>query len=107
PCAGAVDDFEAALVGALHDVRPNAVGPDHDRGAVVDVVQRVAGLDAEPPEVGDHALVVDDLAERVRQLAGGRRLLGLVDRLADAIAEAGPPPESGRFYGRPFGQSMS
>ena len=37
----------------------------------------------------DDALVVDDLAEGMRRLAGGRGLLGLVDRLADAVAEAG------------------
>ncbi len=37
----------------------------------------------------DDALVVDDLAEGVRHLAGGRRFLGLVDRLAHAVAEAG------------------
>ena len=37
----------------------------------------------------DDALVVDDLAQGVRRLAGRRRLLRLVDRLAHAIAEAG------------------
>ena len=40
-------------------------------------------------EVADDALVVDDLAEGMRRLAGGRGLLGLVDRLAHAVAEAG------------------
>ena len=40
-------------------------------------------------ELAHDAVVVDDLAERVRRLAGGRGLLGLVDRLADAVAEAG------------------
>ena len=47
------------------------------------------GLDAEVLEVADDALVVDDLAEGMRRLAGGRRLLRLVDRLANAVAEAG------------------
>ena len=89
PGAGAVDDLEAARLGALHDVRPDAVGADDDRGAVVDVVERLDGLDAEVLEVADDALVVDDLAEGVRRLAGGRGLLGLVDRLAHAVAEAG------------------
>jgi hypothetical protein len=32
---------------------------------------------------------VDDLSEGMRRLAGGRRLLRLVDRLANAVAEAG------------------
>ena len=77
------------VVGALHDVRADAVGADDDRRAVVDVVERVDGLDAERLEVADDALVVDDLAEGMRRLAGGRGLLGLVDRLADAVAEAG------------------
>ena len=49
PGAGAVDDLEAARLGALHDVRPDAVGADDDRGAVVDVVERVDGLDARAP----------------------------------------------------------
>ena len=40
-------------------------------------------------QVADDALVVDDLAEGVRRLAGRGRLLGLVDRLAHAVAEAG------------------
>ena len=89
PGAGAVDDLEAALLGALHDVRPDAVGADDDGRAVVDVVERFDRLDAEILEVADDALVVDDLAEGMRRLAGGRRFLGLVDRLANAIAEAG------------------
>ena len=77
-------------LGALHDVRPDAVGADDDRRAVVDVVERLDGLDAELLEVADDALVVDDLAEGMRGLAGGRGLLGLVDRLAHAVTEAGP-----------------
>ena len=89
PGAGAVDDLEAALLGAVHDVRADAVGADDDGGAVVDVVERFDGLDAEVLEVADDALVVDDLAEGMRRLAGGRRLLRLVDRLANAVAEAG------------------
>ena len=40
-------------------------------------------------EVADHALVVDDLAEGVGRLPAGGGLLGLVDRLAHAVAEAG------------------
>ncbi len=89
PRAGAVDDLETALLGAFHDVRPDAVGADDDGRAVVDVVERFDGLDAEVLEVADDALVVDDLAEGMRRLAGGRRLLRLVDRLANAVAEAG------------------
>ena len=76
-------------LGAVHDVRPDAVGADDDRGAVVDVVERFDRPDAEVLEVAHDALVVDDLAEGMRRLAGGRRLLGLVDRLADAVAEPG------------------
>src|SRR5262249_10929486 len=34
---------------------------------------------------------VDDLAEGMGRLARGAGLLGLVDRLADAVAEAGSP----------------
>ena len=90
PGAGAVDDLEAALLGPLHDVGADAVGADDDGGAVVDVVEGLDRLDAELLEVADDALVVDDLAEGVRRLAGGRGLLGLVDRLAHAVAEAGP-----------------
>ena len=40
-------------------------------------------------EVADDAFVVDDLAEGMGQLAGGRGLLRLVDRLANAVAEPG------------------
>ena len=77
PGARAVDDLEAALLGALHDVRADAVGADDDRRAVVDVVERFDGLDAEILEVADHALVVDDLAEGMGRLAGGGASLAL------------------------------
>ena len=89
PGAGAVDDLEAALLGALEDLGLDAVGADDDRRAVVDVVERLDAPDAEVEQVLDHALVVDDLPEGVRRLAGRGRLLGLVDRLAHAVAEAG------------------
>src|SRR4029078_13069166 len=46
-------------------------------------------LDAERLEVADDPLVVDDLAEGMRRLAGWRGFLGLVDGLADAIADPG------------------
>ena len=85
PGAGAVDDLEAARVGALHDVRPDAVGADDDGRAVVDVVERVDGLDAEPLEVADHALVVDDLAEGM-----GRACPRRDDSLALSIASRTP-----------------
>ena len=59
PRAGAVDDLEAALLGALHDVRADAVGADDDGRAVVDVVERLDRLDAQvaggrarPPRCG-------------------------------------------------------
>ena len=88
PRARAVDDLEAALFGALEHVRPDSVGPDDDSGAVVDIIERVDGLDAEVTKLAYDAIVVDHLAQRVRGLAGRGRLLGLVDRLANAIAEA-------------------
>ena len=75
------------VVGALHDLRPDAVRADHDGRAVVDVVEAVDGLDARRLQVADDALVVDDLAERMGRLARRRRFLGLVDGLADAVAE--------------------
>ena len=90
PGAGAVDDLEAARLGALHDLGPDAVGADDDGRAVVDVVERRRR--SRTPicwRSRIDALVVDDLAEGMRRLAGGRRLLGLVDRLAHAVAEAG------------------
>ncbi len=62
PGAGAVDDLEAAGLGALEDLGLDAVRPDHDGRAVVDVVQRLDALDADLLEVADHALVVHDLA---------------------------------------------
>src|SRR6185503_17387296 len=71
-------------------LRPDAVGADDDCGAVVDVVERVDGLDTEGLEIPDHALVVHDLAERMGRLALGTGLLGLVDGLAHAVAEARP-----------------
>ena len=95
PGAGAVDDLEAARVGAFEDVRADAVGADDDRGAVVHVVELLDGLDAQDLEFADDTLVVDDLSEGMGGLAGGRGLLGLVDRFADAVAEAGPPARCG------------
>src|SRR3954469_11133140 len=88
PGAGPVDDLETALASALHHVRPDAVGPDHDRRPTIHVVERLDRLDAEVLEVANDTLVVDDLAERVGRLAGGGRLLRFVDRLPHAVAEA-------------------
>ena len=106
PGAGAVDDLEAALLGALHDVRPDAVGADDDGRAVVDVVERLDRLDAEVLEVADDALVVDDLAEGMRRLAGRRRFLRLVDRLANAVAEAGALRDAD-FFDRSHGSIIA
>ncbi len=89
PGAGAVDDLEAARVGPIHDVRAHAVGPDDDRRSVVDIVEGLDRLDTQILQVADDALVVDDLAEGMRRLAGGRGLLGLVDRFSYAITEPG------------------
>ena len=99
PGACTVDDFEAACVCTFHDIGSHPVGSDDDCSAVVDVVERVHGLDAEQLELGDHTLVVDDLPQRVRGLAGGRRLLGLVDCLAHAITESGPLCDADLFDG--------
>jgi hypothetical protein len=90
PGAGAIDDFETTGFGTRHDIRPNAVCPDDDRGTVVDVIERFDRLDAEVLEIADDPLVVDDLPEGMRRLAGGRGLLGLVDRLAHSVTKAGP-----------------
>ncbi len=70
------------------------MGANDDRRALGDLVQRVDGLDPLGLERGDDALVVDDLAERVRHLAGRRRFLGLVDRLAHAVAEPRAPRDA-------------
>ena len=78
------------LSGASHDVGRHAVGADDDRGALLDVVEAVDAADALVAQLGDDALVVDDLAERMGRLAGGRGDAGGVDRLADPVAEAGP-----------------
>src|SRR4029079_1018558 len=89
PRARAIDDLEATILGASHDVRSHAVGADDDPRSVVDIVEGFDGLDAQVLQVADDALVVDDLTEGVRRLARGRSLLGLVDRFPHAIAEAG------------------
>ena len=46
PGAGAVDDLQAARLGTGHDLRRHAMRADDDRGAGVDVVERVDGADA-------------------------------------------------------------
>ena len=76
--------------GAAHDLRRDAVGADHDGGArrprrpsVSTVRMPCASSSAMTP------VVVDDLAQRVRRLALRGGQLGVVDRLADAVAEAG------------------
>ena len=99
PRARAVDDLETARLGALHHVGPDAVGADDDRRTVIDVVERLDRLDAEVLEVAHDALVVDDLAEGMRRLAGRGRFLGLVDRLPDAIAEPGALRDADFFDG--------
>ena len=88
PCARAIDDLEAAGLGTLHHLGSDAVCPDHDGGPMIDIVERLDGPDTQRFEVGDDPFVVDDLTERVRRLARCGRFLGLVDRLAHAIAEA-------------------
>ena len=94
-------------VGAGHDLRRHAVSADDDRGAVVDVVERVDRLDALGLQPGDDALVVDDLAQRVRLLALCRGQSRIVDRLAHAVAEAGPPRYADLFNGSHFDFSMA
>src|SRR5437764_1235092 len=76
PCAGAVDDLEPALLGALEDLGLDAVGANDDSGSVVDVVERLDAADAEVEQVLDDALVVHDLPEGVRGLARRGGLLG-------------------------------
>ena len=80
---------------------------DDDGGAAVDVVERIDGLDALRLELGDHALVVHDLAQRMRLLAlcGGQARV--VDRLAHAVAEAGPPRDADLFDGSHSRSSMA
>ena len=90
PRAGPIDDLESARVRPLQDVRTDPVRADDDRGAVVHVVELLDGLDAEDLQLAHDALVVDDLSEGMGGLAGGRGLLGLVDRFADAVAEPRP-----------------
>src|SRR5207249_10143407 len=80
---------------------------DDDGRPMIDVVERLHGPDAERLEIGDDALVVDDLAEGVRRLAGRGRLLGHVDRLADTVAEAGPVGDADLSNGaHPFDYRM-
>src|SRR5438876_4677036 len=86
--ACAVDHLAPALVRPLYDVGPDAVRREDDRGAGVGGVERVDGLDAESLEIGDHALVVDDLAQGMGRLARRTSFLRLVDRLAHPVAEA-------------------
>ena len=74
---------------------------------MIDVIERVDGPDAEVLELRNDTLVVHDLAERVRELAGGRCLLGLVDRLANAVTEAGPLRDADFPNGTHVGSSIS
>ncbi len=69
PAAGAVDDVEAPALRSVHDLRRHAVGADDDRCALLHVVELVDRDDALVAQLGVHALVVHDLAERVRGLA--------------------------------------
>ena len=94
PGAGAVDDVQAAALRPLEDLGADAVRTDDDRGSLVHVVEGLHAVHAEADEVADHALVVHDLAQRMRGPAGDCGLLGLVDGLADAVAEAGAVRDS-------------
>jgi hypothetical protein len=89
PRAGAIDDVEAAIGGGPPDRGRHAVGADHDGGPVEGLVERADRPDAAGVKARHDPLVVDDLAEGVGHPAGVGGLLRLVDRLADAIAEAG------------------
>ena len=90
PGAGGVDHLELALLGPqlLHLGGGHAMGAD-DQGAALDLVGQVGGADAAIGEVGLDARVVDQLAECRHFLALLAGVLGLVDRQAHAIAEAG------------------
>ena len=68
---------------------PDAVCSNDDRRAFGDFVERIDGLDPLELKLGDDALVVYDLAERVRPFAGSGGFLRLVDCLAYPIAEPG------------------
>ena len=89
PGAGGVDDLEALLALDLLVLRlRDAVGADDERAAL-DLVREVGGPDAAVGEIGLDAGVVHQLAERGDLLALGCRVLGLVDREPNAVAEAG------------------
>ena len=107
PRAGSVYDLEALRLGAGHDLRRHAMSADNDRRAVVDVVEGVDRSDAVGLQPRDHALVVDDLSQRVRLLALCRGQSRVVDRLAHAVAEAGPPRYADFFNSSHFDFSMA
>ena len=68
--------------------RGHAVRADDERAAL-DLVGQVGGADAAVGQVGLDARVVDELPEGGDLLALVARVLGLVDREAHAVAEAG------------------
>ena len=88
PGAGAVDDLQAAPLRLGHRLRRDAVGADHDGRARLHLAERLDGVDALRVELGDDAGVVHDLAQRMGPFALGGGQLGVVDRLAHAVAEA-------------------
>src|SRR5579859_3249433 len=89
PGAGRVDDLEIVLATDLLElVAGDAVGADDERAAL-DLVCEVCGADATLGEVGLDPGVVDELPERGDLLALFAGALGLVDRQAHAVAEAG------------------
>ena len=76
PCASAI------VSGVTPWARITMAAPD------VHLAERLDGVDALRVELGDDALVVDDLAQRMGALALGGGDLGVVDGLAHAVAEA-------------------
>src|SRR4029077_17122853 len=89
PRAGRVDDLQVALAPHLLElVAWHAVRANHE-GPALHLVREVSRSDAPIRQVGLDAGVVDELPECCDLFPLFARVLGLVDRQAHAIAEAG------------------
>ena len=88
PGAGPIDHLKAATRCTLQHFRGDAMCADHHRRTLLHLIKALNVLNAALMQVSNQPLVVHHMAERMGRLPLRTRKLRLINRLADAIADA-------------------
>ena len=89
PGAGPVNHLKATTHCTLQHFRGDAMCADHHRRTLLHLIKALNVFNAALMQVGDQPLVVHHMAERVGRLPLRTRKFRLINRLTDAITDAG------------------